>query len=259
MGGRPVIALNIVGFPRDNPDVPMSVLKEILRGGAEKAKEAGVSIVGGHTIDDAEPKYGLCVTGFVHPDRCWTNVGAEPGDRIVLTKPLGTGIITTALRAGEAPPDVTQRAVDTMAALNNNAAEAAAEAGIHACTDVTGFGFLGHLREMLAHGGVGARVQMGSVPILDGARELTGAGHVPGGSRRNKESVDADVTYDSGVSDEDRLLLSDAQTSGGLIFAVAAATAPELVAHLQAAGVRGVEVGEFVAAPAGSGRIEVVE
>jgi selenide,water dikinase len=256
MGGRPVFALNIVGFPRDNPDVPMSVLKEILRGGAEKAKEAGVSIVGGHTVDDAEPKYGLCVTGFVHPDRCWKNVGAEPSDKLVLTKPLGTGIITTALRAGKAPKDVTQRAVDTMAALNDNAAEAAAETGVHACTDITGFGFLGHLREMLSHGGVGARVHLAAVPVLEGVRELAGEGHVPGGTRRNKESLDADVTYDPGISEQDRLLLCDAQTSGGLLFAVAAATASELVAHLHAAGVPAVEVGEFVGAPAG--RIEVL-
>ncbi len=212
--GRPVLALNIVGFPRNNEKVPLSVLSEILRGGADKAKEAGIDIVGGHSVDDNEPKYGLCVTGFVHPDRVWKNIGAKPGDKLVLTKPLGVGVITTALRADEASEEVTRRAIETMLVLNRGAAEAAAEIGIHACTDITGFGLLGHLREMLSEGNVAARVGLSAVPILDGARDLAEEGFVPGGTCRNKQSLDPCVTYDDGICPEDRLLLCDAQTAG---------------------------------------------
>jgi len=255
MGGRPVIALNIVGFPRKSETAPLSVLEEILRGGADKAREAGIDIVGGHSVDDNEPKYGLCVTGFVHPDRMWRNVGAEPADRLILTKPLGTGIITTALRAGKAGEGPTRRAVQTMAALNRSAAEAAEGIGVHACTDITGFGFLGHLREMLAEGGIGARVHLSAVPILEGTRSLVTQDCVPGGTRRNRKSLDRDVAYDDRISEEDRLILCDAQTSGGLLMAVPPAEARELVSKLHAAGVSAAEVGAFV--EAGERRIVV--
>jgi selenide,water dikinase len=256
MGGRPAFALNIVGFPRKSDATPMSVLQEILRGGAEKAREAGIDIVGGHSVADNEPKYGLCVTGFVHPDRFWENVGARPGDKLVLTKPLGTGIITTALRAGKAGEDLVRPAIESMAALNRGAAQVAGEIGVHACTDVTGFGFLGHLREMLAHGGVGVRVNRAAVPVLEGTRDLAAQGVVPGGTRRNKESLDRDVIYDAGISEEDRLVLCDAQTSGGLLFAVAPEKAPDLLSGLRAADVTAAAVGEFVEARPGT--IEVV-
>ncbi len=255
MGGRPTLALNIVGFPRDSKRAPMSVLGEILRGGADKAREAGIDIVGGHSIDDSEPKYGLCVTGFVHPDRFWANVGARPGDRLVLTKPLGTGIITTALRAGKANAELARGAVETMAALNHTAAEVAREVGVHACTDVTGFGLLGHLREMLAHGGVAAHVSLAAVPVLPGARELAREGLVPGGTHRNLASLDGDVTFDEAIPENDRLLLCDAQTSGGLLFAVAPSRAVELLTGLTAAGVPAAAIGEFREEPAS--RIEV--
>lgn len=247
MGGRPVLALNVVGFPRDSDVAPLSVLKEILRGGADKAKEAGIEIVGGHTIDDPEPKYGLCVTGFVHPDRFWANIGAEPGDKLVLTKPLGTGILTTALRAGSLEPDLVRRAVETMATLNLDAAEAAAGATVHACTDVTGFGFLGHLREMLAHGGVGVRVELSAVPLLEGTRDLAARGVAPGGTRRNKESLDPDVVYGADIAEADRVVLCDAQTSGGLLFAIAPEKDGDPLACFRAAGVPAAVVGEFVA------------
>lgn len=257
MGGRPAFALNIVGFPRDSEAVPLSVLKEILRGGAEKAREAGIEIVGGHSVDDGEPKYGLCVTGFVHPDRFWKNSGARPGDRLVLTKPLGVGIIATALRAGRGDPDVVERAVRVMAALNRGAAEAAARYDVRACTDITGFGFLGHLREMLAEGNVGARVAVSAIPVIEGTRDLAARGFVPGGTHRNKGFLDSFVTYDSCVSEEDRLVLCDAQTSGGLLFAVAASESRAFVSALEAAGSpAAAEVGEFVAGRAG--RIEVI-
>ncbi len=256
MGGRPALALNILAFPRDSEAMPLSVLREILRGGAEKAKEAGIEIVGGHTVDDDEPKYGLCVTGFVHPDRFWTNVGARPGDRLVLTKPLGTGIITTALRAGACDAALARRATTTMATLNRRAQEVAAEVDVRACTDVTGFGFLGHLREMLAHGGVGVRVDLSAVPILEGTRELAAKGFVPGGSRRNKEWLDPDVGYAADIPEDDRLILCDAQTSGGLLFALAPATARDLLPALRAADVPAAEVGEFV--DGRPGKIEVV-
>lgn len=256
MGGTPALALNIVGFPRDSAATPMSVLSEILRGGAEKAKEAGIDIVGGHSVDDEEPKYGLCVTGFVHPDRFWRNVGAEPGDKLLLTKPLGIGIITTAMRAGEAGGELAGRAIESMATLNRSAAEVAGEMGVHACTDVTGFGFLGHLREMLGEGTVGARVKLSAIPVMDGTRDLVARGFVPGGSHRNKDSLDRDVIYHAGIPEEDMLILCDAQTSGGLLLAVPPARAPDLLANLRAAGVLAEEVGEFTAER--TGRIEVV-
>ena len=247
MGGRPVIALNIVAFPRKSDKTPISVLSEILRGGAEKAKEAGIFIVGGHTIDDNEPKYGLCVTGLVHPDRIWRNVGARPGDRLVLTKPLGIGIIATGVRAGKAGGELAQRISESMAALNRTAAEVAMETGVSACTDVTGFGFLGHLREMITEGDVGVRVKVSSVPVIDGAGDLAAQGVFPGGTLRNKKSLEGCVEYDAGVSEEDRLILCDAQTSGGLLFAVPAPKSRGLVAALKAAGVSSAaEVGEFV-------------
>lgn len=256
MGGKPAFALNVVGFPRSNEEVPMSVLQEILRGGAEKAQEAGVAIVGGHTIDDEEPKYGLCVTGFVHPDRYWANVGARPADKLILTKPLGTGIISTALRAERAGDEVTGPAIEVMAALNRCAAEAAAEVEVHACTDVTGFGFLGHLREMLSEGNVSARVSLSAIPVLEGARDLAGQGLVPGGAQRNLDSLSHLVTYSSDILEVDRLLLNDPQTSGGLLFAVPSAAASDLLASLATAEVSAVEVGEFISAPVGT--IEVV-
>lgn len=257
MGGRPAFALNIVGFPRNNDKVPLSVLSEILHGGADKAKEAGIDIVGGHSVDDNEPKYGLCVTGFVHPDRVWRNVGARPGDKLVLTKPLGLGVITTALRAGKASEEVKRRAIETMLVLNGGATEAATGFGVHACTDITGFGLLGHLREMLSGGELAARVELSSVPILDGARELAEEGFVPGGTRRNKQSLDPCVTYDGGIGSEDRLLLCDAQTSGGLLFAVSPGKTQQLVSALNAAGTPAcAEIGEvFEGRP---GRIDVV-
>ena len=256
MGGKPILALNIVAFPRNSEATPMSVLQEILRGGSDKAAEAGIDIVGGHTIDDAGPKYGLSVTGLVHPDRVWKNVGAQVGDRLVLTKPLGTGIITTALRAGHEDEELSRQVNEFMALLNRKAAEVALEVGVTSCTDITGFGFLGHLREMLSAGGTGVRLRASAVPVLEGARELALAGYFPAGSRRNRESYEPDIQIDERVPEVDRMVLCDAQTSGGLLFAVPGEKAPDLVSRLVAAGEMAAEVGEFIESD--SGKIEIV-
>jgi selenide, water dikinase len=247
MGGRPVLALNIVGFPRGSDATPMSILAQILRGGAEKAREAGIDIVGGHSVDDREPKYGLCVTGFVHPKKYWANVGGRAGDRLVLTKPIGTGIVTTAMKAGIAGEEAARVATLTMASLNRAPAEVAREVGVRACTDVTGFGLLGHLREMLS--GVGARIRLSAVPVLPAARELAAGGSVPGGTRRNKESLDRVVTWHDAIDEVDRLLLCDAQTSGGLLFAVEPSRFKDLLSGLAEAGVSAAAVGELIAEP----------
>jgi selenide, water dikinase len=218
MGARPLFALNLVGFPRKL--LSEGLLEEILRGGGEVAREAGVPILGGHTIDDAEPKYGMVAIGEVDPERMVTNAGARPGDVLVLTKALGAGIIATAIKAGAAPASVVASAVRSMATLNRGAAEAMVAAGLRAATDVTGFGLLGHLRSMLRASGASARLSASDVPLLEGAAELLHAGHVPGGTRRNLEDLGPDVTFGPGVSDTLRTLLADAQTSGGLLMAV---------------------------------------
>lgn len=254
MGGRPVLALNVVGFPRGSDVLPMSMLAEILRGGAEKAREAGIDIVGGHTVDDKEPKYGLCVTGFVHPKEYWANVGGRAGDRLVLTKPIGTGIVTTAMKAGTAGEGASRAAIGTMATLNRAAGEVGRKAGVRACTDITGFGLLGHLREMLS--GVGARIRLTTVPVLPGARELAVKGFIPGGTRRNRESLDGIVSYLDGIDEVDRILLCDAQTSGGLLFAVEPSRFDALLLGLAEAGVAAAAIGELIAEP--KGRIEVL-
>jgi selenide,water dikinase len=253
MGGRPVLAMNIVGYPRNNPKVPLWALADILRGGSDKAAEAGMSVVGGHTIDDNEPKYGMSVTGFVHPDKIWKNVGAHPGDVLVLTKPLGTGIISTAMRAQVASAEVSAEAIRMMSMLNKVAAESAHDLDVHACTDVTGFGFLGHLREMIRTD-LDALVHLASVPLLPGTRSLAEEGHMPGGSRRNLDSLEGLLDLADGIDEIDQLILCDAQTSGGLLFALSAEDAKIHVERCQAAGIAATIVGEF---RAGKGKIRV--
>ena len=243
MGGRPIAMLSIVGFPRDR--LPMATLGEILRGGAEKAREAGVSVVGGHSIDDAEPKIGYAVTGLVHPERFWRNVGARPGDVLVLTKPLGTGIIATAIKQARAPGESVDAAVRAMTTLNRAAAEAAATVTVHAATDVTGFGLLGHLREMTAGSGVRARLRAGQIPLLPGVVHLAEAGLVPGGTRRNLKAVAGVVRWDPALDEARRAVIGDAQTSGGLL--VATPDGPALLRALAQAGVEGAAaIGEIV-------------
>ena len=225
MGARPAFALNVVAFPKT---LPMELLGEILRGGAEVAGRAGVAIAGGHSIDDAEPKYGMAVTGFAHPDRFWRNTGGRAGDVLVFSKRIGTGIVATAIKRGEGEPDVVDAAVESMTTLNDRAAEQLAEAEPHAVTDVTGFGLVGHARELAAGAGLQARLRLEAVPLLPGVRELVEAGVVPGGTRTNLELAGAYATFGERLSETDRLIACDAQTSGGLLAAVSAEAAERL-------------------------------
>lgn len=219
MGGAPLFALNVAGFPRDL--LPLEVLGQILAGGAAKASEAGIAIIGGHTIDDPEPKYGLVVIGRISPDRIIRNNGAQPGDRLILTKPLGSGIIATAIKRGLASPDLIERITRVMSTLNRAGAEAMAVVPPHAATDVTGFGLLGHLWEIVSASGVGAMIDADRVPLLPEAWELAHRDVIPGGTRRNLEALTKRVVWGPGIDDIDRLVLSDAQTSGGLLISVA--------------------------------------
>jgi selenide,water dikinase len=218
MGARPLMALNIIGFP--SRKLPMTIMAEILQGGAAKASEAGIPIVGGHTVDDEEPKYGLVATGIVHPEEVVTNAGGRPGDVLVLTKPIGTGIISQGIKKGIVNQEVIEEVVAVMGCLNKEAAEAMIEVGVNACTDVTGFGLLGHLHEMASGSGLSAEVRLSQVPIIEAARALVVEGVVPGGSKRNLSYIGKYVDWMSGFSEADQLLLADAQTSGGLLMAV---------------------------------------
>jgi len=229
MGATPLLAMQMVGWPRD--DLPFDLLGEVLQGGAAVLELAGCLLVGGHSIDDNEPKYGMAVTGLVHPDEMTTNRGAEPGDVLVLTKPIGTGLIATGIKQGIVDVAIRTHAVASMAHLNAGAALAAREVGVSAVTDVTGFGLLGHLGEMLGDGSVGAVVEAALVPLLPGAADLAAAKVAPGGTRRNLEHVEASTDFGD-ADPETRLLLADAQTSGGLLLAVPAGRADHLVEAL---------------------------
>jgi selenide,water dikinase len=223
MGGEPLSALALAGFPSGlDPDV----IGAIFAGGAETTTAAGISIVGGHTVLAPEPFYGLVVTGTVHPERIWRNSGAQVGDLLVLTKPLGSGVVANALRHDAVSSDVLDAAVAVMATLNRDAAHRVRDAGgPHAATDVTGFGLLGHAREMAEGAGVQVHVRLADLPLLDGAAELVRAGHVPGGSRRNRTAAHAFATFAPGHDEVRALLACDAQTSGGLLLALPAARA----------------------------------
>ena len=254
MGGRPLLGLNIVGFP---VNLPKEILGEILRGGYAKAQEAGCLIVGGHTVDDEEPKYGLAAVGLVEPGKQVTNAAARPGDRLVLTKPLGTGIITTAGKQGVAKPEVLDRAVSIMSTLNRAASQAMVKVGVNAGTDVTGFGLMGHLSSMMGASGTGARVHLSTMPVIPGTWELIEDGIAPGGTHRNLTSLNDLVEWHDGMADTAKLLLCDAQTSGGLLISVPRDRTDLLLQELDAAGVEGAQViGEVVAD--GKGAIEVL-
>ena len=234
MGGRPVTALNIACFPVG--ELPDEVLGEILRGGAHACAEAGVSIIGGPTVKDDEPKFGMAVTGLVDPRRILRNDAALPGDVLFLTKPLGTGIYATALKHDAIDEAAMAEAVRSMSALNARASEAALEAGARACTDVTGFGFLGHLREMAAGSRVGMEIVAGAVPLFERTLELIEAGEIPGGTRDNASAHAAFTSFEAAVSPAMRLALSDAQTSGGLLLAVPPERTVEMVEALERRG-----------------------
>jgi selenide,water dikinase len=250
MGARPLTALAIAAFPES---LDAAILGEILAGGSEKAKEAGISIIGGHTIKDDEPKYGLAVTGIVHPDRVVRNDTGRAGDALVLTKPLGTGILTTARRSDAIGEEELAEAIASMERLNRAAGEAMVERGAHAATDITGFGLIGHLREM-ATGGLGAQIVANDVPLLDRALNLAEAGNVPGGTRKNlNDALSAGVLFDASVSQALRLVLCDAQTSGGLLIALGADGARALLDDLAARSIDARVIGSLT----GDGRVEV--
>jgi selenide,water dikinase len=236
MGGRPLTAMNIVCFPIQTMD--KDVLKNVLAGGLDKMREAGVLLVGGHSVEDNEIKYGLSVTGTIHPQRVLFNRGARPGDKLILTKPLGTGIISTALKAGEADDALVARAVGVMTGLNNKAAEIMLAAGdIHSCTDITGFGFLGHALETVAASGVGLCIDSAAVPIIEGVRELAETGYVPGGLYRNRnyfiDRIEKAASCPHWVLD----ICFDPQTAGGLFFSLPAAKAHAALEAMHKAGI----------------------
>jgi selenide, water dikinase len=255
MGARPLFVLNLVGFPRKL--LQEGILDEIMRGGSDVTRSVGIPTLGGHTIDDAEPKYGLVAIGEVDPALMVTNAGARPGDRLVLTKPLGSGVIATAIKKGEAPADVIAHAVDVMATLNAGAATVMVDAGVRAGTDVTGFGLLGHLRGLLRASDVSARLDSAAVPFLHGARSLVESGHVPGGTERNRADVADDVSFADSVDEVTRTLLADAQTSGGLLMSVPPDALDSVVSALAGQAPVAATIGEILDdGPAGS--IEVV-
>jgi selenide,water dikinase len=223
MGGQVLFALNVAGFPRE---LPKEIIAAIFRGGADKVEEAGGVIAGGHTVVDAEPKYGLCVTGRVHPDRILTKGGLRPGQRLFLSKPLGTGVIATANKDGACLPEILQNAVESMLRLNRVAAEVAVEAGATGATDITGFGLLGHAAEMVEGAGVGLAIRARDLPLLPGALTLAEKGHWSGGMKRNRRHVEATLgvqerlTIDAALPPALVGLLFESETSGGLLFAV---------------------------------------
>ncbi len=218
MGAKPLFALNIVGFPSNR--LPEQVLRDILKGASDKAAEAGISILGGHTIEDPEPKFGMVVTGIIHPENILTNIGAQPGDVLVLTKPIGTGIISTAVKRNMADGEIARKAFEVMSTLNNGAAEAMEGFNVHACTDVTGFGLLGHLSEMVGDTNVSCEIDATRIPLIEGTEELVLAGAVPGGTRNNMAFVASRVEWPPHIPDHLKLMLCDAQTSGGLLVAL---------------------------------------
>ncbi|MGQ9603995.1 MAG: selenide, water dikinase SelD [bacterium] len=234
MGAKPLFALSVVGFPSSR--LPTWVLESILKGASDKAREAGVLIIGGHTVDDTEPKFGLAVTGVVDPKRVIKNSGARVGDMLVLTKPIGTGILTTALKRGIIDEEMKKLLVATMASLNSKASEAMQAVGVNACTDVTGFGLLGHLLEMVRASNVSAEIKISEIDFLPQALDLAASGCIPGGTMSNVEYTSPHVKYAEGISDLMKTLINDAQTSGGLLISVPESRLDQLTSKLNSSG-----------------------
>lgn len=258
MGARPLFALNVVGFHAKG--LPLGILKEIMRGGLEKAREAGIEIIGGHTVDDREPKYGIAVTALADPEKLVYNSAARAGDVLFLTKPLGLGILTTGIKRGTTSQAAISRAVEVMSRLNCDASEAMVSIGVNACTDITGYGLLGHMVEMTRASGVGARVHARAVPVIQAARDMIDADldAVPGGTKRNLEYVKRFVNFDPGITEAERLILADAQTSGGLLISCPAERADLLEKALREAGtITAARIG-VMEAEDDTGRIDVV-
>jgi selenide,water dikinase len=250
MGGKPLTAMNVVCFPTKKLDI--SILKDILKGGIDKMMEAGVTLVGGHSIDDAELKYGLSVTGIVHPKRLVTNAGAKVGDKLVLTKPLGTGIISTALKAGKTSQETIAKVTKYMASLSKKASEMMQELEVHACTDITGFGFLGHACQLAQNSQTGIKLSSGSVPVFTEVVNFAKAGLCPGGLKRNREFYGKMVEFSKQVPDYIQDILFDPQTSGGLLISLAPEDAELLVGRLKKAGIpEAAIVGEVIGKPQG--------
>ncbi len=249
MGGRPLFAVNLAAWPGDGLDI--AILGQVLRGGAQVAAQAGCFVAGGHTIDDPVPKYGLAVVGLADPEALLTIDRAAPGDQLILTKAIGTGVIATALKRGAAPAEAIQAAVASMTLLNADASRAALTAGVRAATDVTGFGLLGHLHRMLAASGAAARINAAAVPLLPGAAELAAAGFVSGGTRANTERMRGFAAIDAAVPADLAVLLHDAQTSGGLLLAAPPAAAPALLGELRAQGLPAAGIGEVIQGESG--------
>jgi selenide,water dikinase len=248
MGGVPKTAMNLVAFPAKDMDI--SVLRKIIEGGLDKMREAAVVLVGGHTIEDTELKYGLSVTGFVHPDRVLTKRSLRPGDRLILTKPLGTGIISTAIKGGLASREITDQVTRSMAALNKTAADVMTDYPVHACTDISGFGFLGHLSEMVVGSGYGVRVAASRVPLFPETLQYAAMGLIPAGAYRNRDFRRFMVDFASSVDRALQDVLFDPQTSGGLLICVAPEIAEELLKDLKAKGIKDAAiVGEVVTEP----------
>lgn len=247
MGGTPLTALQLVGWPRD--ELGFDVLTTVLEGGADVMALAGCVIVGGHSIDDREPKYGFAITGEIHPDRIYRNVGAMVGDSLVLTKPLGTGIIATAIKAGHCPEPLARAAIDSMTTLNVAAAAAMQGAAVHAATDVTGFGLGGHLMEILTASNTAASITS-DLPVFPGVLDLLSAGFFPGGSARNLEVIEQHVRGDAAPTVLQ--LIADAQTSGGLLISVSAASLNQLLDNLSSTGVESWVIGEIIDGESGT-------
>lgn len=255
MGGTPTLAMNLLCFPNC---LDVSVAEEILRGGASKAMEAGCTIAGGHTITDDEPKYGMCVMGFAHPDRVLANAGARAGDALVLTKRVGSGLLNTAVKGELLEQSELGDLYREMSTLNKYAAEAARDFDVHGCTDVTGFGLAGHLCEMAEGAGVTACLSYSAVPLFDSAADMARMGIVPGGAYRNEDYFRDRVKVDEGLAEEVPEVVFDPQSSGGLMFALPPEQADELVERIRATGVSAARVGEFVARGEGEPFVRVV-
>lgn len=242
MGGRPLVALNIAMFPNEPEFFPY--LKKIVQGGVDKMAEAGVSIIGGHTIRDKEPKFGFAVMGTIHPEKILDNTKARPGDAIILTKKIGTGIISTGVKAGKCSDAVIEEFTTSMAELNGKAAEAMLRVGVSTATDITGFGLIGHLLEVLAASKCSATLRSDMVPYFDEARRLAGGGIVPGGTRENRKSFEKQVRWEDTVLEVEKILMNDAQTSGGLLIFVPGEKGEMLISELKKEGVLAAYIGD---------------
>lgn len=240
MGGTPILGLNLVCFPED---LSKDILHRILAGGADKASEAGLLIAGGHTITDKEPKYGMAVTGKVPCDGILTNANSKIGDHLILTKPIGTGVITTAGKASAVDEGLLSIAVQSMAQLNRLASEAALATGVNSCTDITGFGLIGHLMAMMKASGTSARISFSQVPVFSGVKSLVQQGIVPGGTHRNFESVGRQTNWEPGLEIEDQLIMCDAQTSGGLLLSVPEDKVTQMKEELISRNILAAEIG----------------